>query len=497
MSVHVVTAEESSANDASAIADGIPSRALMRAAAFNAAAVTAEFCAGRLSGGVTVFCGAGNNGGDGWALAGAFLRAGVEVSVREVSESRTDDARSERADLVGRIGTGPVTTAIVIDAIVGTGSRGRLHGAAATAAHEVAAARERGATVVSLDLPSGVDADHGATAGCVAADLTISFGSMKRGALMARGNCGEIVVVDIGLPLASRELPTLVDSQFVRRNVQRIGADAHKGTRKSVAIIAGGANMGGAAILAATAALRSGVGLVQVVTDPANVSAMHTQIPEALVAPLEKAYTTVENWADAVLIGPGLGTDPKTREFIRDLVDRWRGPVVLDAGALSAFDGDIPALARTLHGRPAIITPHPGELARLAGCEIDDVLRSRFDIGTALAQQIGAVVLLKGTPTVAFDPDGERLVSAAGTPVLATGGSGDALSGIVATLLAQQSRPLIAAACAAWIHGRAGELVGGVRGYRLSDVLDRLPEAWHIDRVVPSYPVLARLSAVA
>ncbi len=501
MSVHVVTADESAALDAAAIAGGIPSRALMRAAAFNAASVTAEFCGQRLAGGVTVFCGSGNNGGDGWALAGALLRSGVPVRVREVSEARTEDARAERASLVHIIASDPVTSAVVIDAIVGTGARGKLHGDSVMAAREIAAARKRGAIVVSLDLPSGVDATDGATDaatdGCVSADLTISFGTMKRGAVMSRGACGEIVVVDIGLDAASDGPPELVDARFVRRHIPPIAADAHKGTRKSVAIIAGAENMGGAAILAATAALRSGVGLVQVVTAPANVSAMHTQVPEALVAPLDKAYSTIENWADAVLIGPGLGTDAKTSDFIRELVGRWRGPIVLDAGAISAFDGDTEALARSLRGRPAIITPHPGELARLIGCDIDDVLRRRFDIGSELAKQIGAVVLLKGTPTVAFDPDGARLVSAAGTPVLATGGSGDALSGIVATLLAQDCRPLVAAVCAAWVHGRAGELTHGIRGHRLSDVLEHLPEAWRADLTEPAYPVLARLPAVA
>ena len=497
MPVQVVTAEESAARDAAAIAGGVPARALMRAAAFNAASVVADYCGARLSGGVTVFCGAGNNGGDGWALAGAFRRAGVAVSVREVAEARTEDARAERATLVELMLNGPVTAAVIIDALVGTGSRGKLRGAAAVAAGEIEAARARGATVVSLDLPSGVDANEGATDGCVNADLTISFGAMKRGALVSRHACGEIVVVDIGIDAPHDSTPSLVDAGFVRKHIPRIAADAHKGTRKSVAIIAGGENMGGAAIIAATATLRSGAGLVQVITAPANVTAVHTQIPEALVAPLEKAYATIENWADAVLIGPGLGTDPRTRDFIRDLVVRWRGPIVLDAGALSAFDGDSDALARSLRGRPAIITPHPGELAGLLGCNIGDVLRARFDIGSELAKQIGAVVLLKGTPTVAFDTDGARFVSAAGTPVLATGGSGDALSGIVATLLAQDCTPVIAAACAAWIHGRAGELTLGVRGHRLTDVLDHLPEAWRTDVTATAYPVLARLPAVA
>jgi NAD(P)H-hydrate epimerase len=314
---------------------------------------------------------------------------------------------------------------------------------------------------------------------------------------VSRGACGEIDIVDIGLANTRDDLPLLVDARLVGANVPTISADAHKGTRKSVAIVAGGANMGGAAILAVTAALRSGVGLVQAITDPANVSAMHTQIPEALVAPLEKALSTISDWADAVLIGPGLATEPATRSFIRDLVEKWRGPIVLDAGALSAYDGDISGLAKALRGRPAIITPHPGEFSKLIGQSVSDVLANRFDIGTDLARTIGAAVLLKGTPTVVFDPDGSRMVVASGTPVLATGGSGDALSGIVTTLLAQGCAPSLAAACAAWVHGRAGELTGSARGHRMSDVLDMLPQAWAVDEVPVRYPVIASLPAVS
>jgi NAD(P)H-hydrate epimerase len=254
--------------------------------------------------------------------------------------------------------------------------------------------------------------------------------------------------------------------------------------------------MGGAAILAATGALRSGVGLVQVITAAGNIAPMHTRIPEALVAPLEKASSTIENWADTVLIGPGLGTDDATGAFIRDVIAKWRGPVVVDAGALSAFDGDLNALADTLRGRQAIVTPHPGEMARLIGRDVDYVLDNRFDVGFQLARAIDATVLLKGTPTVVSDPDGTSFVVASGTPVLATGGSGDALGGIVATLLAQGCVPGVAAACAAWIHGRAAELTPGVRGYRLADVLDRLPGAWTWNARSLSYPVIASLPAL-
>src|SRR6185437_6398802 len=273
----------------------------------------------------------------------------------------------------------------------------------------------------------------------------------------------------------SATLPMLVDAAFVHDNVPHIAPDAHKGTRKSVAVVAGGDNMGGAAIMAATGALRSGVGLVQVSTAGGNVAPMHTRIPEALVAPLAKASSTIQHWADAVLIGPGLGTDDATRDLIRGLMTDWRGPIVVDAGALSAYADDLEALRAVLSGRPAIITPHPGEMSRLTGRDVKYVVDNCFDIGLDVSRKIDATVLLKGSPTVVSSPDGTRYVLASGTPALATGGSGAALGGMVATLLAQECVPGIAAACAAWVHGRAAELTPGVRGYRLTDVLERLP----------------------
>ncbi|HWG33861.1 MAG TPA: NAD(P)H-hydrate dehydratase [Gemmatimonadaceae bacterium] len=497
MPVRVVNVEESVALDAAAIAGGIPSRALMRAAAFNAASVICARYPDQLRRGATVLTGAGNNGGDGWAVASALAAGGVKVTVREVVQARTPDAIAERAQASGLIGIAPLSCGVVVDALLGTGGSGELRDAILDAAREIARARDGGSAVVALDVPTGVNGTHGAESDSVVADLTISFGSCKRGTLVSRAACGEIVVVDIGLGALPATLPILIDAAFVHDNVPRIAPDAHKGTRKSVAVIAGRDNMGGAAIMAATGALRSGVGLVQVCTAAGNVASMHTRVPEALVAPLANASSTIQHWADAVLIGPGLGTDEGTRDFIRGVLRDWRGPVVVDAGALSAYADDLDALREVLTGRPAIVTPHPGELSRLTGRDVKYVTDNRFDIGLDVSRKLDATVLLKGTPTVVSSPDGARYVIAAGTAALATGGSGDALGGIVVTLLAQGCAPAIAAACAAWVHGRAAELTPGVRGYRLTDVLDHLPLAWPVDSALPRYPVLASLPGLS
>jgi NAD(P)H-hydrate epimerase len=499
MTVHVSSAAESAAADASAITLGIPSRALMRVAASNAATVIASRYAATCAEGVVVFTGPGNNGGDGWCVARALAVAGVRVSVREAVDAKSADAIAERDAARASVGEyDGHGCGVVVDALLGTGSSGTPRGAIADAVREMMALRASGAVIVALDVPTGLDATSGDHDGSARADLTISFGSCKRGTLAARGVCGELVVLDIGLPRESSKLPILVDETYVRAHTPDIAATANKGTRRKLAVVAGGQGMGGAAVLAAEGALRSGIGLVKVITDDANVSSVHARLPEALTGTLSNATDAIIDWADAVLIGPGLGHGDSTRQLVEDVLRTWRGPVVVDADALNVFSNDLAALGTLLGKRPAVITPHPVEFGRLVGRGVEEVLAGRFDIGADVARTLSAAVLLKGTPTVVSGTDGARHVVAAGTPALATGGSGDALGGMVATLLAQGCAPGVAGACAAWVHGRAAELTPGVRGVTLLDVLDRLRDAWRLDGMSrPSYPILAALPAVA
>lgn len=504
MSVRVSSASESAAIDAAAIAGGVASQALMRVAAANAATLIASRCDGG-SHAVTIYTGPGNNGADGWAVARSLTLSGVLVDVREIAAPASAEGVAERAafydcrplgverqDPAGRVGR------VVIDALLGTGSTGVPRGSIADAVRNINELRDSGAFVVALDVPTGLDATSGEADYSVHADVTISFGTCKRGTLSARGACGEIAVVDIGLSRMSDDLPLLVDGAFVRSNTPIIPVTAHKGTRGKLVIVAGGPGMGGAAILAAEGAMRSGIGLVKVVTDERNVGSVHARLPEALTGQLTDATAAISGWADAVLIGPGLGRDASARALVHDVLESWRGPVVVDADALNVFDGCLGDLAQLLSGRPALITPHPEEMARLVLRDIKDVLANRFDIGIDVARTLRATVLLKGTPTIITAPDGARHVVAAGTPALATGGSGDALGGMVGALLAQGCVPAVAAACAAWVHGRAAELTPGIRGFTLTDVLGRLSEAWRLDNMAsPIYPVLAALPAVA
>ncbi|MDB4898852.1 MAG: NAD(P)H-hydrate epimerase, partial [Gemmatimonadetes bacterium] len=206
--------------------------------------------------------------------------------------------------------------------------------------------------------------------------------------------------------------------------------------------------------------------------------------------------TSIVRWADAVLLGPGLGKD--ARAIVERVLRAFDGPVVIDADALNAFAGDVDALRVALRGRPALLTPHPMEFARLSALGIDAVLEQRFTAPTSLAHESGAAVLLKGLPTVVAGVDGVVFVVAEGTPILATGGAGDVLGGIAVALLAQVGEATRVGALAAFAHGRAAQLVSerGVRGYTLDDVLAALPSVWTLAPLPPRPPVLGELAAV-
>ena len=505
--VHVVTAAQAAARDRAAIDSGVPSRALMQRAGTAAAAEIVRQLGDRLERGVAVFAGVGNNGGDAWVVAAALAAVGITVRVQEVGDPKTNDARAERehARRGAPFATPTGAEEVVVDGILGTGSTGAPRGAAADAIARIRDLRDGGAFVVSLDVPSGLDASTGDGELVVAADLTVTFGTIKRGVLVRRELTGHLVAVDIGLGAhASLDdaAATLVDAAWVHARVPDIAPNAHKGTRRRVAIIGGAPGMAGASILAASAALKSGVGMARVIVHPTSVTAVQTSVPAALTRTWPESdaeiQDTICDWAHAVVIGPGLGRADGTRARVERILEVWRGPVILDADALTLFEGDAPALGTLLDGRRAAITPHVVEFARLSGAKPDDVVRAAFDAGRDLAKQLRCVVLLKGVPTVITAADGRTLVSASGTPALASGGSGDALAGVAATLIAQMDDPFEAAACAGWIHGRAGELVSaaGVRGSTIGDVVDALPAAWNQAVPIPRPPILTELAAI-
>lgn len=505
MLARVTTAAESAMLDTRAIAAGTPARALMQRAGEAAAAAILRAYPDVKGATVNVYAGPGNNGGDGWVVARALAGYGARVFVREAGEARSEQAKAERERTRRMVTRGESLDAqLIVDALLGVGAKGEPHGEIAACIARITEARAKGAVVVALDIPSGVDADTGDTAGAVRADLTLTFATLKRGLAVARGNAGRIVVLDIGLDDAgsSDALPRLVDSHWVRAHVPPIRADAHKGTRGKLLIIGGQVGMAGAPMLAARAAMRSGVGMVRLAVAHENIAVVQAAVPEAPAHAWPESAADVESivagWADCVVIGPGLGASYGSRALVERVLHGYGGPVVLDADALNVFAGEPEQLGALLGERAALLTPHPAEFARLLGVHINDVLARRFDIGAELAKRTRATVLLKGVPTILSSPTGERLISCAGTPVLAAGGSGDLLSGIAGTLLAQMDSALIAGACAAWVHGRAAEIAGRgfVRGVTFANLDLAARRVWHERLTALLPPVLAELPLV-
>jgi hydroxyethylthiazole kinase-like uncharacterized protein yjeF len=493
----VVTGPEAAALDAATIAAGVPSRALMQRAGAAAAAEIANRYPELLTRGVLVLAGPGNNGGDGWVIARSLAAAGADVAVLSPQPARSPDCVAERelALRTVREATSYSGEGIVVDALVGTGSSGAPRGALAKALECISLAKTRGAAIVAVDLPSGLDATTGVDHGAAAADLTLTFSVLKRAHVVARGVCGTIAALDIGFIPDVAGIPC-VSARWVRATLPTIAAESHKGTRKKLVLHGGAEGMAGAVILGLRAALASGIGMVKARVHPATVDAVHGAVPATLIEPWSNDEAT-DDWADVLVIGPGLGLGKDARASIERAIRRHRGPVLLDADALTAFAGDVAGMRAAIGKRSVLITPHPVECARLMGIDVQTVLDRRFDIGGELARATGATVLLKGVPTIVSSPDGRTAVVAEGTPTLATGGSGDLLSGIAGTLLAQMDDPLAAAACAAWIHGRAARLAGAfVRGTSLKDVLEMVPNAWRIPEEPIRYPIIAELPAV-
>lgn len=539
--VRITTAAQAAEADQATIVAGVPSRALMQRAGAAAAGEIVRRYASVLDAGVAVHAGPGNNGGDAWVVARALRRDGIVVRLTQWGGDTpaTVDARFEydraRAEAEWPAPTGGER--VIVDGVLGTGARVPARAFVQTYVRQLEAQRSAGGdsapTIVALDVPTGLDATTGDPIGSVLrADLTLAFGTIKRGLLVNRDAAGEIALLDIGLDevavtnaFQSAPTPALVTDDLVRRQVVRpFPANAHKGIRGKVAVIGGAPGMAGAVVLASDAALRSGAGMVRAVVAPESVPILQNGLHAALATPWPAADDpdtfshAVLDWADALLVGPGLGKSDDAIALLERVLTTWRGPIVVDADALNHYAGRLSALGALLDGRPALLTPHPLELARLLGTTVDDVLARRFEIAGEAARTAHASVLLKGVPTVVSDGT-TTLVSAAGTPALGTAGSGDVLGGIAAALLAEAvhaspsepdgssaspiSGPLIRGAAAAWVHGRAGELAtvrrGGVRGTTLTDVLDALQNAWPgdgpgMDRA--PYPVLATLPQV-
>ncbi len=480
---------------------GLPGAVLMESAGAAVARAVRERWPGARR--VHVLCGRGNNGGDGYVTARRLLSDGLEVccallgdpasvsghaalhkSALEKAGGAVEVIADETAWAAGRDSL--LACDVLVDALLGTGlteaPRGLL-GAAIADLEQL----QGGPAVVAVDLPSGLSSDSGVVPGAaVRADLTVTFGAAKLGHVLAPAcdHVGELLVADIGIPsslLASTcaifEAPDAAVA-FPRR-----GRDAHKGHFGHVLVLAGSEGKSGAAVLAGLGALVAGAGLVTVAV-PAEVQAIVAGArPELMVEALPFDADGVERAlslarvADAVVLGPGLGQGAPPAQFCRGLLRRYSGPMVIDADGLH-FARGTPALLR--RPAPTVLTPHPGEMARLLGTVSDSVQADRLGSARACAAESEAVVVLKGAGTLVARPDGQTTFNPTGNPGMATAGSGDVLAGLVGALLARGTELSLAARAAVWAHGRAGDLAAermGEDAVTAGDLLDALPAA--------------------
>jgi ADP-dependent NAD(P)H-hydrate dehydratase / NAD(P)H-hydrate epimerase len=467
---------------------GIPSLVLMENAGRQVVAALEAAYEPQLEGRIAVLCGRGNNGGDGFVVARTLLQRGVDCSVFVIGALADvrGDARLN-LDILGRLGVTVVEIndeqtwelhfseisqcSLIVDAIFGTGLKAPLHGMLETVVADVNAA---GIPIVAIDLPSGLSADTPHLMGdCIDASMTVTLAAPKLPLVLppAEAHAGDVVIADIGIPgeviddLEGHQIE-LLTREDVRSLVEPRAADSHKGDFGRVLLVAGSRGKTGAAHLAGLGALRSGAGLVTIATPASCVSIVASMAPEYMTEPLDEADGKVavaaaervaELTADVIACGPGLGRGADVAAFVRALLDKAETPLVLDADALTVLADD----PGRLHGREErsiVITPHPGEMARLVGLTAEEVQANRLDVASDFATTHHVYVVLKGHRTIVATPEGRVFINPTGNAGMATGGTGDVLTGMIAAFLAQLLDAEAACRLGVFLHGMAGDL---------------------------------------
>ena len=463
-------------------------------------------CAHSATGTVAVLCGPGNNGGDGLVIArrlhnrGVPVRAFLAVPGKQLKgDAALNYALAKRFGVpltetpsLGALRRGLHEAALIVDALLGTGLTGPVHGEIAT---WIAAAAEDGAPVLAVDIPSGISSETGQVMGvALAAEKTVTFGLAKVGMYCPPGReyCGAITVADISLPAALCETldpPTqLLTPELAACTLPPRPSAMHKGDAGRLLIIAGSPGMTGAAALAANAAVRAGAGLVYLAipeglnpilevkcTEPIKLPQPQTAAGTFALAALEPLLARAAE-CEAVVLGPGLARHEETAELVRRLIREVRAPLVVDADGLNAASVELLAKRRG----PTVITPHPGELSHLTGLTMAAIQGDRVGVARKVAAQIKGTVVLKGAGTVCAEPGGRARLNPTGNSGLASGGTGDVLAGMLGAFLAGGSAPLDAASAAVYYHGLAADLYAhdyAARSLAASDLLELLPLA--------------------
>lgn len=488
---------------------GIPSLILMENAGLRTLEVIEEILGDSINKSVIILAGKGNNGGDGLVIARHLLNSGAAVRVFLTGqvEELTPDSRlnydillrmgARILPLIGdedldRLMLSLMNADLIVDALYGIGFKGSLGQFESRIVKMVNWCR---APVVAVDIPSGVEADSGRVHGpAIKATHTVTFALPKIGLVLEPGKdyVGTLSVADISIPsflLEDSSIKTnLINEQMVRTLLKPRAADSHKGTYGHALVIGGSPGMTGAVMMASLAALRSGAGLVTAAVPESLAAVVDSNLMEIMTAPLAQtgqstialeALPAMENLlgtSSVCAIGPGMSRYPEAGTVVRFVLEKAGVPVVIDADGLNALQGDSTVFKN--RQVPVVLTPHPGEMARLTGKSIEEIQSNRIEIACTFAHEWGVCLVLKGNKTIVANPAGEVYINISGNPGMATAGSGDVLCGVIAGLMAQGLKPQDAAFVGVYLHGLAGDLAAQVKGERgliAGDLIAGLP----------------------
>lgn len=442
-------------------------------------------------GSIGVFCGTGNNGGDGLAISRLLFLKGYDVRFFVCGDKAGFSAEAERQYRICRNYHVPEAAFsrelsgcdVILDSIFGIGLSRNLEGIYADCVAEI---NQFCGYKIAIDIPSGIDADTGAVLGCAChCDMTVTFGFAKAGQYLMPGAlyCGQIVVGDVGITDAGLKNEKTRFVMMEPSDLSMLGEPdmgRNKGSAGKILVIAGGEQMGGAAFLSAKSAFMMGCGMIRVYTPSCNHTVLQTLLPEAVLVHYDKKISEKQlleqmQWADVILIGPGIGITETTKDIVSFVIKNAAVPVVCDADCLNIISQD-PMILKVPHTE-LILTPHIGEMARLTGESILYIKDHMTEIASEFSREYQVTCILKDARTIICVPYGQIYVNAYGNPGMATAGSGDVLSGIIAGCISQLETSEQAAALGVLIHSLAGDLAAGEKGVRsmlAGDIVDQV-----------------------
>lgn len=484
---------------------GIPSIVLMENAAMACVEELKNDFANLSEKSVAVFCGKGNNGGDGFAIARHLYNMGIDVAVYLVCGNEFKGDAKINFDIIKRMNINIDVISdiedlkyivrsydIIVDAIFGTGISGTVRGISYDVISEI---NDNAKYIMAVDVPSGINSDSGEICGvCIKADKTVTFAAYKVGMLMfpAADYVGKAAVKNISIPdyiIDGQNLKiNVIDDKFVRSNFPKRENNSQKGDYGKVLVIAGSAGMTGAAYLSSQTAVTTGSGLVTLAVPSSLNGAMEAKTTEVMTVPLSDRNGRISagaiddeilkrvDKADTVLIGPGLGRCDDVSEVVESVLEYSKVPVIIDADGINAVAENMKALSSCTC--PVIFTPHTVEMSRLTGLEREYIEDNRLVTAKEFAEENGVTLILKGHHTIVTGQDGEQYINITGNSGLATGGSGDVLAGTVASLVSRGINETVASAMAVYIHGLAGDIAKdkyGIESVTASKVMECIP----------------------